>query len=287
MKTEIFDIKISPLEKSSFENEGSFLQTPFWCNFKSRHGWKYQRFLVYVKIKNQRDLNPLKKDSHMENSTSPKDIFLENSNTSGENPLHKSNVYDFFGESYEKSFELAVLNRFFAKNLLSISYIPLMPSLPFECTKKEVIDMTFESENAISQELITAEGQTIEFAFFLRELSLSLKPYLPKNTIAIRFDPDVTFDTAEERDAFNYGMKLVNFADKLGVKKSKVDIQPPDSTIIDLTLSEDEILSKMHQKWRYNIRLSEKKGVTVHKYDGKSLNLSEEKSRESVCSRIL
>ena len=26
--------------------QGSFLQTPFWAEFKSRHGWKYFRFKV-------------------------------------------------------------------------------------------------------------------------------------------------------------------------------------------------------------------------------------------------
>lgn len=40
-------------------------------------------------------------------------------------------------------------------------------------------------------------------------------------------------------------------------------IQPPKTIVIDLRPSEDDILSAMKQKTRYNIRLSEKKGVTV------------------------
>ena len=104
---------------------------------------------------------------------------------------------------------------------------------------------------------------------------MALKPELPSNTIAIRFDPDVGFDDLMECYAYNKGLKIVSFADKLGLHKNKVDIQPPDTTLVDLTGTEEEILEKMHSKWRYNIRLSTKKGVIVNKYDGKSINLSE------------
>ena len=42
----MFDIKIQKIESSSHENDGTFLQTPFWCEFKARHGWTYRRFEV-------------------------------------------------------------------------------------------------------------------------------------------------------------------------------------------------------------------------------------------------
>lgn len=50
-------------------------------------------------------------------------------------------------------------------------------------------------------------------------------------------------------------------------------IQPPRTMLIDLQATEDEILTKMKQKTRYNIRLSAKKGVTVRQ--GTSEDLSE------------
>ncbi len=48
---------------------------------------------------------------------------------------------------------------------------------------------------------------------------------------------------------------------------SKHNIQPPRTLIIDLHGTEDDILARMKQKTRYNIRLAEKKGVTVRPWD--------------------
>jgi peptidoglycan pentaglycine glycine transferase (the first glycine) len=45
------------------------------------------------------------------------------------------------------------------------------------------------------------------------------------------------------------------------------NIQPPRTIIIDIRGSEEEILARMKQKTRYNIRLAEKKGVTVRAWD--------------------
>jgi len=48
---------------------------------------------------------------------------------------------------------------------------------------------------------------------------------------------------------------------------SKHNIQPPRTIIVDIRGTEEEILARMKQKTRYNIRLSEKKGVTVRAWD--------------------
>jgi lipid II:glycine glycyltransferase (peptidoglycan interpeptide bridge formation enzyme) len=45
------------------------------------------------------------------------------------------------------------------------------------------------------------------------------------------------------------------------------NIQPPRTIIVDLNGSEDDILARMKQKTRYNIRLAGKKGVTVRPWD--------------------
>ena len=273
----MFNIKIHKIESSAHENDGTFLQTPFWCEFKARHGWTYRRFEI------EYTLPPLNADEGCEKSKEP--------------------LKQVQGDNVRA--ELAVLNRSFAKGMFSIAYIPLFPKLPYECTPEEVLDKAFSDDNeavveceqserientsekvsirpsdysttsVISQEIITPETQAIEFAHFLSELAIALKPELPKNTIAIRFDPDVSFTNPEDRDLFNYGMQLITYADRLKIRKNSVDIQPPDSTLVDLTGTEEEILEKMHSKWRYNIRLSERKGVVIHRYLGNDINLSE------------
>ena len=247
----MFDININKITESKTPNEGTFLQTPFWCEFKTSHGWQYNRFDVNVTLSKS---------------------YIESLKAEG---CEKST---FTNDAYNKSFELAVLNRSFLKGLFSIAYIPLMPELPFECTSEEVINAAMaddgETVAVVNQEFVTPETQTIEFAFLLSELSKALKPLLPKNTMVIRFDPEVTFTNLEDRDLFNYGLKTVAWADKLKLKKNKVDIQPPDSTLVSLEGTEDEILARMHQKWRYNIRLSERKGVIIKKYNGDSAEIS-------------
>jgi lipid II:glycine glycyltransferase (peptidoglycan interpeptide bridge formation enzyme) len=53
----------------------------------------------------------------------------------------------------------------------------------------------------------------------------------------------------------------------LALRTSTHNIQPPRTIVVDLQGSEDDILARMKQKTRYNIRLAGKKGVSVRPWD--------------------
>jgi len=75
-----------------------------------------------------------------------------------------------------------------------------------------------------------------------------------KHTIFLKLEPDLWED--QKPDIWN-----------LELRTSPHNIQPPRTIIIDIKNSEEEILAHMKQKTRYNIRLAEKKGVTVRAWD--------------------
>jgi peptidoglycan pentaglycine glycine transferase (the first glycine) len=73
-----------------------------------------------------------------------------------------------------------------------------------------------------------------------------------RGAIALKVEPD-----EPDSDAVRERMH------GLGFRPSTHTIQPHRTLIVDLTPDEDEVLMAMHQKTRYNIRLSHRKGVSV------------------------
>lgn len=76
-----------------------------------------------------------------------------------------------------------------------------------------------------------------------------------ENSIFLRMDPPL------ENKLYKKWPKLNWFF------TSHLGFQPEDTLVLDLTKSEEEILAQMKPKGRYNIRLAEKKGVTIRESD--------------------
>ncbi|ADN01302.1 lipid II:glycine glycyltransferase FemX [Spirochaeta thermophila] len=57
------------------------------------------------------------------------------------------------------------------------------------------------------------------------------------------------------------------------LRKAPIDIQPPSTVLVDLCLSDEDLLSSMHHKTRYNLRLAQKKGVVVREEGEEALPL--------------
>jgi len=88
-----------------------------------------------------------------------------------------------------------------------------------------------------------------------------------QGAIFLKLDPDVALGMGvpqSEDDVIDNGGQVVMFELKRrGWVFSSDQIQFRNSVLIDLSASEDEMLVRMKQKTRYNVRLAEKKGVTV------------------------
>ncbi len=111
---------------------------------------------------------------------------------------------------------------------------------------------------------------------FLEELSENLRPYLPAGCVAIRYDlawqshwskDDSFFDgcgkwlgppgKSLQELRFNFGTVNDNLV------KANTNVLPSHTIFMDLRKNEQQLLMTMKPKTRYNIRLAERKGVTV------------------------
>jgi lipid II:glycine glycyltransferase (peptidoglycan interpeptide bridge formation enzyme) len=111
---------------------------------------------------------------------------------------------------------------------------------------------------------------------FLEELAESLRSFLPKDCIMVRFDLVWESYWANEPDFFTSDGRWMgppensvqeirfNFSTiKWNFRKTFSNILPSNTIFIDLKKSNDDLLRSMKKKTRYNISLSEKKGVKV------------------------
>lgn len=203
----MFDLLLKETEASAYLHN-SYLQSPFWAEFKGRYGWKSVQFKI-------------------------------------------ESLYN--GEA--KTFFLTVLLRrikFFGL----LAYLPMAPCLPFE-------------ETVGVKETAFLQGE------FLSTLSVQLKKLLPKDVFLLRFDPPwgTEADNAGGKCKTKTDLPLKPASKK--IIKSFYDVQPPDTVILNLTLTEEELEAGFKPKWRYNIRLAEKKGIKVKLFQNDNVGENE------------
>ena len=122
----------------------------------------------------------------------------------------------------------------------SLAYVPWGPELP--------------------SEILCDRARAIE------ELAATLCGMLPKNIVFIRFDLP-WFDLPK----FDLPKIETSVPMPPSFVRSAVNVQVPDTVIIDLTQSIESIMENMKPKWRYNVRLALKRGVKVYQADVKEL----------------
>ncbi len=114
-----------------------------------------------------------------------------------------------------------------------------------------------------------------------------------EKSLFLRFDPPVE---CNKNDLSDIKDNVVSFlsdvctnrsSSKFNFQKSPSEIQPQDTLVLDLSETEERLLSGMKQKTRYNIRLAERKGVRVistadyERYFSDFWNLMKETSRRN------
>ncbi len=135
--------------------------------------------------------------------------------------------------------DVSVLYRTFGKSFLkfSIAYIP----------------MALEKKS---------DGE-MEYVKKLSDFAGEIKPLLPKHTLCVRYDLPIDLYDNELRNDYVNQLKSIAKKAKVKLLKTRVDVQPPDTVVLPLDMSEDELLGQMKNKWRYNIRYADKHGVKV------------------------
>src|SRR5690348_10477345 len=88
-----------------------------------------------------------------------------------------------------------------------------------------------------------------------------------QGAIFFKMDPDLVLGRGVpqgESDVIDKtGQVIVSELTRRGWGHSSDQIQFKNTVLVDLSATEDEVLARMKQKTRYNVRLAEKKGVTM------------------------
>ena len=163
----------------------------------------------------------------------------------------------------DKSFQ------FYTSNELKKLDLVNRPSIQAACLvlKRTVLSRGFVSRLCI---LYCPKGPLLDWskASLCNRVLDDLQAFAKKQgAIFLKIDPDILLGRgipeSEDSREDNGGQVVMSDLKRRGWRYSSDQIQFKNTVLIDLSSSEDEMLARMKQKTRYNIRLAEKKGVTV------------------------
>jgi lipid II:glycine glycyltransferase (peptidoglycan interpeptide bridge formation enzyme) len=153
------------------------------------------------------------------------------------------------------------------KQEIGLSTFPFYPSAAALVLKRPIIRRGFAARLSI---LYTPKGPLLDWTNEpLRNRVLNDLQDLAKKegAIFLKIDPDVVLGTgipSSTDDAIDHsGEAVMTVLQRRGWRASSDQIQFRNTVLIDLSPSEEELLACMKQKTRYNIRLAQKKGVTL------------------------
>jgi lipid II:glycine glycyltransferase (peptidoglycan interpeptide bridge formation enzyme) len=101
-------------------------------------------------------------------------------------------------------------------------------------------------------------------AFFLQLHQLLRK----QGAVALRMEPGLEMGTAES-EAFLQQLATLR-AEAILQAAAVPSVQPLRTIVLDLTPDEGTLLAQMKEKWRYNVRLAGRRGVTVREADSQA-----------------
>jgi peptidoglycan pentaglycine glycine transferase (the first glycine) len=149
-------------------------------------------------------------------------------------------------------------------NLLSTFHSPVATAL---ILKRQIIRNGFAARLSV---LYSPKGPLLDWTNeSLRNRVLNdLQSFAKRQgAIFLKCDPDVVLGTgvpdSEDEVVDDNGQAVTSELKRRGWEYSSDQIQFRNTVLIDLNPTEEEMLARMKQKTRYNIRLAEKKGVSL------------------------